>query len=91
MDLDYPYQPDETKKKELMENKKYLNLSIEEVVAMDYGQKQNLLLMIGGRVLELKSEFVKVSGRYAEIKAELDALKHVSSVVQSALKAEQAM
>jgi hypothetical protein len=68
-----------------------LDLTPSEVVAMDYGQKQDLLLMIGGRVLELKTEFVHVSGRYAEIKAELDALKHVSSVVQSALKAEQGM
>ena len=65
-----------------------LNLSPVEVVALDYGAKQDLLLMIAGRVLELKQEFISVSGRYAEIKAELDALKHVSSVVQSALKAE---
>lgn len=70
---------------------KPLDLTPAEVVALDYGQKQDLLLMIGGRVLELKSEFVQVSGRYAEIKAELDALKHASSVVQSALKAEQGM
>jgi len=68
-----------------------LDMTPAEVVALDYGQKQDLLLMIGGRVLELKSEFVQVSGRYAEIKAELDALKHASSVVQSALKAEQGM
>ena len=65
-----------------------LNLTPAEVVAMDYGQKQDLLMLIAGRVLELKTEFVSISGRYAEIKAELDALKHVSSVVQSALKAE---
>ena len=65
-----------------------LNLSPVEVVALDYGAKRDLLLMIAGRVLELKQEFISVSGRYAEIKAELDALKHVSSVVQSALKAE---
>ena len=61
-----------------------LNFSPAEVVAMDYGQKQDLLLAIAGRVLELKQEFVPVSGRYAEIKAELDVLKHVSSVIQSA-------
>ena len=65
-----------------------LNLSPHEVVALDYGAKQDLLLMIAGRVLELKQEFISVSGRYAEIKAELDVLKHVSSVIQSALKAE---
>lgn len=74
-----------------MSNMKPLELTPQEVVALDYGQKQDLLLMIAGRVLELKAEFVQVSGRYAEIRAELDALKHVSSVIQSALKAEQVM
>ena len=64
------------------------DLTPQEVVALDYGGKQDMLLLIAGRILELKNEFVHVSGRYAEIKAELDALKHVSSVVQSALKAE---
>ena len=68
-----------------------LELTPADVVAMDYGQKQDLLLMIAGRILELKGEFVKVSGRYAEIKAEIDALKHVASMIQSELKATQAM
>ncbi len=74
-----------------MHDKQPLDLTPSEVLAMDYGQKQDLLMMIAGRTLELKTEYVHVSGRYAEIKAELDALKHVSSVVQSALKAEQGM
>jgi hypothetical protein len=72
-------------------NSDILNLSPQEMIAMDYGQKQDVLMLIAGRVLELKTEFVTISGRYAEIKAELDALKHVSSVIQSELKAEQAM
>jgi len=66
-----------------------LDLTPNEIVALDYGRKQDLLLMIAGRLLELKAEFVQVSGRYAEIKAELDALKHVASMVQSELKATQ--
>ena len=69
---------------------KPLDLSSQEMVALDYGQKQDVLLLITGRILELKNEFISVSGRYAEIKAELDALKHVSSVIQSELKATQA-
>ena len=69
---------------------KPLDLSPQELVVLDYGQKQDLLLMIAGRVLELKNEFVQISGRYAEIKAELDALKHVASMIQSELKATQA-
>lgn len=68
-----------------------LELSPHELVAMDYGRKQDLLLMIAGRILELKHEFVEISGRYAEIKAEIDALKHVASMIQSELKATQAM
>ena len=71
-----------------MSELKPLDLTPQEVVALDYGQKQDLLLMIAGRVLELKVELVPVSGRFAEIKAEMDALKHVSSIIQSALKAE---
>jgi len=72
-------------------DKQPLDLTPSEVVALDYGQKQALLMLIAGRTLELKTEYVQVSGRYAEIRAELDALKHASSVVQSALKAEQGM
>lgn len=68
-----------------------LALTPREVVALDYGQKQDLLLMIAGRILELKSELVAVSGRYAQIKAEVDALKHVASMIQSELKASQVM
>ena len=68
-----------------------LELSPQEVIALDIGQKQDLLLAIAGRIMQLKSEFIQVSGRYAEIKAELDALKHISSVLQSELKATQTM
>lgn len=73
----------------MSELKDPLALSPDEMLALDYGQKQDLLLMIAGRVLQLKTEFVEVSGRYAEIKAELDAYKHVSSMIQSELKATQ--
>ena len=68
-----------------------LGLTPYEVVALDYGKKQDLLLAIAGRILELKHEFVEVSGRHAQIKAEIDALKHVASMIQSELKATQAM
>lgn len=66
-----------------------LSLTRQELIEMDYGQKQDMLLMIAQRVLDLKTEFVSVSGRYAEIKAELDALKHVASMLQSELRATQ--
>jgi len=66
-----------------------LSLTRQELIEMDYGQKQDMLLVIAQRVLDLKTEFVSVSGRYAEIKAELDALKHVASMLQSELRATQ--
>jgi hypothetical protein len=49
-----------------------------------------MLLIIAQRELDLREEFVQVSGRYAEIKAELSALKHASQLIQSELKATQA-
>lgn len=71
--------------------KDLLNLSPNELVALDYGKKQDLLLLIAGRLLELKTENIKVSGRYAEIKAEMDVLKHTASMIQSELKSTQVM
>jgi len=67
-----------------------LMLTQSELVAMDYGQKQDYLLQIGQEMLDLKEEFVRVSGRYAEIKAHLDLLKNLKQVIQSDLKATQA-
>jgi len=64
-------------------------LSQQELVDLDYGQKQDMLLIIAQKELELKAEFINVSGRYAEIKAELSALKHISQLIQSELKATQ--
>lgn len=65
------------------------DLSQTDLLSLDYGQKQDTLLAIGQRMLDLKTEFVTISGRYAEIKAELDMLKHVKQVIQSDLKATQ--
>lgn len=67
-----------------------LKLSHQDLVDMDFGQKQDVLLIIAQRILDIKAEFIAVSGRYAEIKAELDALKQISSMLQSELKATQA-
>lgn len=67
-----------------------LNLTAQELIALDYGQKQDYLLRIGQRMIDLKEEFIQVSGRYTEIKAELDLLKNIKQVLQSDLKATQA-
>ena len=65
------------------------DLSQTELLSLDYGQKQDTMLVIGQRMLDLRSEYVTISGRYAEIKAELDMLKHVKQILQSDLKATQ--
>jgi hypothetical protein len=60
-----------------------------DLVALDYGAKQDMLLLIAQRMLDIKTELITVSGRYAEIKAEIDMLKHAGQFIQSELKATQ--
>jgi len=38
--------------------------------------------------LRLKVEFARISGRYAELRAEMQVLKEVKSALQSAIRAE---
>jgi hypothetical protein len=66
-----------------------LDLSSTDLLELDYGQKQDVLLMIAQRMLDIKTELVTVSGKYAEIKAEIDMLKHAGQLIQSELKATQ--
>ena len=66
-----------------------LDLSSTDLLALDYGQKQDMLLLIAQRMLDLKTDLIKVSGRYAEMKAEIDMLKHAGQFIQSELKATQ--
>jgi len=63
--------------------------SPEELIALDYGQKQDLLMMISGRILQLKTELIEVSSRYAALKTEIAALKDAGQFIQSELKATQ--
>ncbi len=67
-----------------------LDLSQTDLIALDYGQKQDMLLLIAQRMLDIKTELIRVAGRYAEIKAEIDMLKHAGQFIQSELKATQA-
>lgn len=59
-----------------------------DLLAMDYDGKVKLLQQVAGEILALKMEFAKVSGRYAELRAQLQVLKEVKSALQSAIKAE---
>ena len=64
------------------------NLSDIDIVSLDYDAKVKLLERVGQEILGCQVEFAKVAGRYAEIKANLEVLKQVKSVLQSAIKDE---
>ena len=59
-----------------------------DIVALDYDGKVKTLQAIAGEILRLKIEFAKISGRYAELRAEMQVLKEVKSALQSSLRAE---
>jgi len=59
-----------------------------DIVALDYDGKVKTLQAIAGEILSLKIEFAKISGRYAELRAQLQVLKEVKSALQSAIRAE---
>ena len=59
-----------------------------DIVALDYDGKVKTLQAIAGEILRLKIEFAKISGRYAELRAEMQVLKEVKSALQSAIRAE---
>ena len=59
-----------------------------DLLALDYDGKVKLLQQVAGEILALKMEFAKVSGRYAELRAEMQVLKEVKSALQSAIRAE---
>ena len=59
-----------------------------DIVTLDYGAKVILLERVGQEILGYQVEFSKVSGRFAELKANIEVLKQVKSVLQSAIRAE---
>jgi len=59
-----------------------------DIVALDYDGKVKTLQAIATEILRLKVEFARISGRYAELRAELQMLKEVKSALQSAIRAE---
>ena len=59
-----------------------------DVIALDYDMKIKLLERIAQEILNKRIEFARISGRYAELKAEIQILKEGKSAIQSALKAE---
>ena len=61
-----------------------------DLVALDYDGKCKLLERVTQELLHMRLEFATVSGRYAELKANLTVLREVKSALQSAIKAERA-
>ncbi len=61
-----------------------------DILALDYGGKVDLLDRVGQEILDLQIEFSNVAGKYAELKARLEVLKQVKSVLQSSIRAEAA-
>jgi hypothetical protein len=59
-----------------------------DLLALDYDAKVKLLEKVVGELLALRLEFATVSGRYAELRANLQVLREVKSALQSAIKAE---
>lgn len=64
------------------------NLSDVDLLALDYDAKVKLLESVVNELLSLRLEFASVSGRYAELRANLQVLREVKSALQSAIKAE---
>ena len=65
------------------------DLSKTDILSLDYGGKIQMLERVGQEILNYQIEFAQVSGRYAEIKANLEVMKQLKSVLQSSIKAEQ--
>jgi hypothetical protein len=59
-----------------------------DLLALDYDGKVKLLEQIVRELLDLQLEFATVSGRHAELRANLTVLKEVKSALQSAIRAE---
>ena len=61
-----------------------------DLLALDYDGKVKLLEQVVNELLRMRLEVAQVSGRYAELRANLQVLREVKSALQSAIKAEMA-
>lgn len=65
-----------------------MNLTDVDLLGLDYDSKVKLLDQIVQAFLEKRLEFAQISGRYAELRAEITVLKEVKSALQSSIRAE---
>jgi len=63
-------------------------LSDVDLLQLDYDEKVKMLERIVKELLAIRLEFATVSGRYAELRANIQVLKEVKSALQSAIRAE---
>ena len=59
-----------------------------DLISLDYDGKVRLLERVAQELLNLRLEFASVSGRHAEMRANMTVLREVKSALQSAIKAE---
>ena len=64
-------------------------LSKTDILSLDYDGKVTMLEKVGQEILNYQLEFAGVAGKYAELRANIEVLKQVKSVLQSAIKAEK--
>lgn len=63
-------------------------LSETDLLSLDYEGKLSLLEAVTSELLSLRVEFAQVSGKFAELRANIQVLKEVKSALQSAIRAE---
>ncbi len=62
-----------------------------DLAALDYDAKVKLLEAVTSEMLALRLEYARISGRHAELRANLEVLREVKSALQTAIKAEGPM
>ena len=60
-----------------------------DLLQLDYDGKVKLLERVVQELLDVRLEFARISGVYAETRANIQVLKEVKSALQSAIRAEQ--
>jgi len=61
-----------------------------EIIGLSLDEKVKMLEAIVQELLSIKIEYGQVSGRNAELKAQITVLSMVKSALQSSIRAEQA-
>lgn len=62
----------------------------EELHELDYLQLQRLLADVLAEILDILDELPKITGRFKELKAQLEILKAIKQIAQSLLRAQNA-